>query len=778
MSGNYSSRKQSTNQPPFAQSLCRQGLFMSTVMDTLDALVIVLDRAGSFVVFNHACEKLTGYSYEDVKGKDLDLFLLPEEKEGVLSVTEALRQMKKGDSPIRHENHWQVKDGTVRLISWSNSVLTDDNGNVEYFVGTGIDITEKEQTKSAQQESELKFRSLFENADDAIFLSELLPDGTLSNYVEVNESACSKLGYTREELKKLSPLTISVVDECARNRMNENFQKNGSALFTLDFIAKDGMPVPFEVNAYVIDVNDKKRVIAIGRDLTERKQAESALRESEERYRRLAEMSPDAILLHQHGRIMYANSAAAQVLRAPQPASLIGLPVMELVHSDYRNMAEKRMESLVQTGLPNPGVEQVWIARDGSAIDVEVTSAIFMYRGAQTFQVIVRDIAQRKQLEQERQKNSRLTSIGRFAGSIAHDFNNILTVILGNLSLARFYLKENEKAADLLVEMEGAADQARELTQRLLTFARGGKPVKQPVDIRKLLLKAAGQLLEEEKINVNLRIHEELFWVDADEGLLFQALNNLLTNAAEAMPGGGEITLQVENVASEAVPSLPLQEGTYVRLTISDEGIGIPRENLVNIFEPFFTTKPKSSGLGLATAYSIIRNHDGVLTVESGDRGASFHIYLPAILSSSLPPEQELVPDTGHGKILVMDDEQALRNILTEMLRVLGYEVETAADGDEAVRLYQMSQDVGVPFDAVILDLTVTNGTGGKETIEKLLAINPVLRAIVSSGYSNDPVMANYRDYGFAGCVPKPYGIERLAHTLQQILGQKEGSSN
>jgi PAS domain S-box-containing protein len=706
MSGNNSSLKKSTEKAPFIQEVnhCRQSSFMSTVMDTLDALVVVANRAGRIVLFNRACEQLTGYSFDEVKGKLVyDLFLLPDEKEKVRSsVMQTLLYQDDNPLPLKHTNHWQTKEGTARLISWSNSVLRDDSGNVEYVVATGIDITEKEQTKSAQQESELKFRSLFENADDAIFLSELLPDGTQSNYL--------------------------------------------------------------------IQLNNKSGVVAIGRDLAERKQAEAALRESEERYRQLVEMSPDAILLHQQGSIVYANNAAARILRASQPDLLIGLPIMDLVHADYWAVAEKRVDKLVRTGLPNPGMEQTWIRRDGSAVDVEVASSIFIYRGEQTFQVIVRDVTQRKLVEQERQKNSRLTSIGRFAGSIAHDFNNILTVILGNLSLARFYLRENEKAADLLVEMEGAANQARELTQRLLTFAHGGKPVKQPVDIRKLLLKAAGQLLEEEQINLNLRIDEELFGVDADEGLLFQALNNLLINAAEAMPGGGEITLQVENVASEAVPSLSLKEGTYVRMTITDEGIGIPRENLVNIFEPFFTTKPDSNGLGLATAYSIIRNHDGVLTVESGDRGASFHIYLPAILSSCLPPEQELLPDTGHGKILVMDDEQALRNILTEMLSVLGYDVETVADGEEAIRLYQMSQDVGVPFDAVILDLTVTNGTGGKETIEKLLAINPDLRAIVSSGYSNDPVMANYRDYGFAGCVPKPYGLEPLAHTLKQIL--------
>ncbi|MDW7650674.1 MAG: PAS domain S-box protein [Bacillota bacterium] len=751
------------------ETLHQQGYFISTVLNTLDALVLVMDKEGRVVLFNRACESLSGYSFDEVKGRyGCDLFLLPEEEGEVCRILQRL--LSGEDVPVTHTNHWVTKDGRYRLISWSNSSLTDCEGNVQFLVCTGIDITEREETKTALSESESRFQSLFDNADDAIFLCEVLPDGSLSNYVDVNQAACDKLGYTREEFKSLSPLTITVTDNAKRLQTIEEFGKKDSVFFDLEFLAKDGRQIPFEFNAYAMNGKQRGKAIAIGRDITERRQAEDALRENEERYRKLVEMSPDAILLHQYGNVVYANEATARLLDMKNSAALLGLPVMELLHPDLREVAQRRIRNLLETGGINAPMEQIMLRRDGSPVHVEVTSSLFMYNGDEAFQVIIRDITQRKEMEQERVKASKLKSIGRFAGSIAHDFNNILTVILGNLSLARFYMGKSEKADNLFREMELAADQARELTQRLLTFARGGQPLKQPTDLRKLLIKAAGQLIEEEKIVCSLRLYEELFTVDADEGLLFQAVSNIVINAAQAMPDGGVITIKAENVLNDIPHSL--EDGAYVKITISDRGPGIARENLVNIFEPFFTTKTDSNGLGLATAYSIIRNHAGILTVESNlSKGASFHMYLPAILSSELPEQREDL-NIGHGKILVMDDEPSLRNTVTEILTLLGYDVQTSSNGEEAIRRYHEAKKAGSPFRAVLLDLIVADGMGGQQALEKLREYDPDVRAIVSSGYSNDPVMSNYQAYGFAGCVPKPYGIEKLGQVLSKVVSK------
>jgi len=378
-------------------------------------------------------------------------------------------------------------------------------------------------------------------------------------------------------------------------------------------------------------------------------------------------------------------------------------------------------------------------------------------------------------MEEELLRVRQLESIGVLAGGLAHDFNNILTAILGNISLARIYSNPGDKVLAKLNEAEKGAVRAQELTRQLLTFSKGGAPVKQTTSLGELLRDTVNFSLAGSKAKCRFRIPEDLWPVEADEGKMSQVINNLIVNADQAMPSGGLIELLAENVCIPSEcgrPGLPLRDGRYVRFSIRDHGTGIPSEHLPRIFDPFFTTKPKGSGLGLAIAYSIVDRHDGHIAVESiPGTGTTFDIYLPASNREFRP--KPLIDECvwcGTGKILVMDDEEIIRELSRDMLTALGYVGDYVKEGGEAVEFYQRALNEGRPYDAVIMDLTVPGGMGGKEAVEKILRIDPDVKAIVSSGYANDPIMADYRRYGFIGVVPKPYRISDLSRTLKQVI--------
>jgi len=381
-------------------------------------------------------------------------------------------------------------------------------------------------------------------------------------------------------------------------------------------------------------------------------------------------------------------------------------------------------------------------------------------------------------MEEELLKAQKHESISVFAGGIAHDLNNLLTGIIGNISLARGC--ENPADRDeKLAEAERESMRIRDLTQQLLTFAKGGTPILHTVAVGGLLKGSTTFALRGSNVRCEFAIPDDLWAVEIDEGQINQVINNLIINAKQAMLDGGTISVHCENIVLDAGRSLPLDAGAYIRISVVDKGTGITQEHLQKIFDPFFTTKQEGSGLGLATSYSIVQKHNGHISVESQiGVGTAFHIYLPASSKQVAIVEEkaEKKPTPGKGRILVMDDEKHLRNLADGVLGSIGYKVTTAIDGEEAIELYEVAMDSGDPFDAVIMDLTIPGGMGGKEAIKKLTEIDPGVKAIVSSGYSTDPVMADFREYGFSGVIAKPYRISELSEVLHGVINDVQDS--
>ena len=387
------------------------------------------------------------------------------------------------------------------------------------------------------------------------------------------------------------------------------------------------------------------------------------------------------------------------------------------------------------------------------------------------------DITERRRMEEELIKAGKLESLGIMAGGIAHDFNNILTGILGNISLARMEMDPKKIVIDRLREAEKATLRAKNLTQQLLTFSRGGTPVKKITLITEFLPEVIDFALSGSNVTYKLIIPDDLQPVAADIGQISQVIENLIINAAQSMPEGGTITVRAENIVLGEPVNIPLKKGKYIKLSVNDHGIGIREEHLTKVFDPFFTTKQKGSGLGLTSAYSIAKNHDGLITVVSQlNRGTTFSVYLPAtaarpVRKKGKVKKREFIPRTG--KILIIDDEEVVRDVAGRFVKHIGYQSDLADGGKEGIALYETALKKSCPYDAVILDLTMPGGMGGKAAAKQIRTLDRGAKIVASSGYSNDPIMSNFKKFGFDGALAKPYQITELSEVLERVIGSR-----
>jgi PAS domain S-box-containing protein len=505
---------------------------------------------------------------------------------------------------------------------------------------------------------------------------------------------------------------------------------------------------------------------------------ELSLIESEEKFRLLMELATDGVLVVQDGKIKEVNYYLAK---------MCGYTIDELLDTDLGSFFHaddiETIEAIYEKPLGNANAlaahELTLMCKNGHKVDVEVIAGRFIFQNKPSNLLVIRDISDRSKSAREIERTRQLESIAALSGGIAHDYNNLLTAIIGNISLAQTYLEPDDKVFLLLNQALAASRTAKDLTQKLITFSKGGTPDKRIAEVARLVKNAVEFTLSGSNLKCEFCFSKNLWPVEVDINQIGQAIYNVVMNSREAMPEGGLLEVCAENVSS-ADDLTHLRRGNYVKISIIDHGKGIPKENLEKIFNPYFSTKKmgnkKGTGLGLSICHSIIKKHGGNVTVASEPgKGTTLHLYLPGANGkthnqSAVNTLEQEIPVFGEGRILVMDDEEMIRKLASELLTYLGYEVSFATNGTEAVQHYRQALDSKKPFDAVILDLTVKGGMGGKETIQELLKIDPHVIGIVSSGYCNDPEITNYRRYGFSGVVTKPYTMGELGEKLNQAM--------
>ena len=736
-----------------------------TVVENANYGVAMVTLDNKIIYSNKAYAKMHGYEVDELIGKRFTELYSKELLPVILRLHDQLLQT---GSFVNEEVWHNKKDGTIFPTIMNVSLMSDDRGKPLYKVGTILDITER---KKAEAEI-IKFKTIADAAQYGVGIADL--NGTMTY---VNEAFALMHGYAPDEIIGQHYSILYTEEQLeAVEKLRKRCLEKGS--FTGEEAwrkRKNGTVFPSSMSMLAVK-DDKGKLLYLSAmliDITEHKRMEETIKESEAKYRAVFTEARDGIVL--------VDAETTQIVDCNQEyerqtgRSLTELRKLKIWETrpphkkqeaklKFQEVIEKGMESYAESEFQNP---------DGKLIPIEFMAKNTVIGGRKYVLSISRDITEREVMEEERLKFEKLESIGILAGGIAHDFNNILTGILGNITLAKRHVETESKAAERLLDAEKACLRAKDLTHQLLTYSKGGAPVKKIASIAELLEETTMFALRGSKVKCEFSLPDGLWAVEVDPGQMGQVITNIVINADEAMPGGGIINIGARNTVIKRKGALPLPKGDYVEITVKDYGIGIPKEHMGRIFDPYFTTKQKGSGLGLATAYSVVRNHHGYITVESElGVGTTFHIYLPA--SEKPAPEKEEaakeVPVHGKGRVLVMDDEEMVREVLSRALSLAGYEVELTGNGAEAVELYQKARESGRAFDAVILDLTVPGGMGGKEAIKKLLEIDPEVKAIVSSGYATDPIMADFKKYGFSAVVTKPYSVGELERTLHRML--------
>ena len=741
---------------------------------------IIVIQNNRIVYTNDAFAAITGYTAEE-------LYSLPAEKVIALVHPDDQRQVwgRLNDrlagktAPQQYEYRGIRKDGSQRSLEIYASLIAF-NG-MPAIQGTILDITERKQAEVALKVSEANYRHLFNAEPDAIFIV----DAETKCIVDVNPAALKLYGYGYDEICELKALALSAEPEKSakhiRQILSEDSFEGTREIVQRLHKSKDGTVFPVEIAHGFYTRDGRKMICAIMRDISTRKRIEDELAAEKERLTvTLRSIGDGVISTDLQGKITSVNQVAEE-LTGWKEGEAMGKPLTKVFHivdEFNRKRCEDPVRKVMETGrVVGLANNTILIGKDGKEHVIADSGAPIMDSQNKILGAVLvfRDITEKRKMEAELVNAQKLESLGVLAGGIAHDFNNFLTAIIGNLSLAKLDSKPGDQVVGRLNEMEKASLQAKNLTQQLLTFSRGGEPVKKLATMAELVKNSATFSLRGSNVRCEFSISQDLLPVEVDEGQIGQVINNLVLNADHAMPEGGIIEICAENITLTADNKFSLPTGPYLRTSFRDHGVGIHPDHLPKVFDPYFTTKQKGSGLGLTVAYSIIDKHNGRMTVESElGRGTTFTIYLPASdkpASQTVDEEKRLF--IGKGKILVMDDEVFIRDLAIQMLSKIGYEVSVANDGNQAIEMYRQAQKSGEPFDTVIMDLTVPGGMGGKEAIQQLKKLDPNVKALVSSGYSNDPIMSNFRDYGFLGVVKKPYRIQDMSDALRTVITVK-----
>ena len=610
-------------------------------------------------------------------------------------------------------------------------------------------------------------------------------EALLRNIFEASRDAMLILN-RQYEIQYFNPAAASLLGSEQPGLIGETFPFEISPGHSSELEIPDvnGSSIIVELTASDLLWQGEHALLVILRDISRQRAAEMRMSREREQLTVILESIADAVI---------ATDSSGTIERMNQPACRLtgvssqqarGRPLGEVLHLKHPESGE-----LVATPdnnlIGNFGAGGLTLIQHNGAAEISVTVEMHdIFDAADNDQgsiTLLRQATTKNKSEEENLKQERLNSISLLAGGIAHDFNNMLTAILGNLSIVRMHISAEDENAKKLLAAETAALQARSLTQQLLTFAKGGAPSLEVTTIYQLVEECAQFILRGSNVKCEVKQDERLWQVDADKGQISQVMNNLLINADQAMANGGIISIKLRNCKLRDSDVPALRAGDYVCIEVADQGIGIQPEHIQHVFDPYFTTKKDGNGLGLASSNSIIRTQHGAMTVESEPgRGTRFCVYLPRSEKVPVPlkprpaaPSQDSETiHTGTGRILVMDDMEAMMLVAGEILNALGYEVEFATNGLEAIERYKQAKEAGNPFDAVVFDLTVPGGMGGEEAGNILLEYDPGLIAIASSGYSTSTIMSDHRNSAFKAVVPKPYRIKEMSDALHRVLQQ------
>ncbi len=670
-----------------------------------------------------------------------------------------------------------VKDDEIGVLERGFSYMRDA---VNEKIGSLTD--EIQRRKSAENEykiSQDKFRNIFNSGHHAIFIFDV--DGRI---LDVNKTMLKMFGVTRDEALKGDIRSFSSpenrfdkMDEIWRSVLDDNPHE-------LEWLAMrpgDRSTFDIEINLNKILYERRDAVLATVRDITQRKESEKKADEDREKFAiTLRSIGDGVIATDIRERVEFLNYISEE-LTGWSSEEAAGRPISEIFHlidEKTRVKVETPVTRVIRTGKMMLLSENVILkSKNGSEYNIADSAAPIMdSEGTLKGVVLVfRDVTGRIKSEQELLKIAKLESLGLLAGGIAHDFNNLLAGIFGNISLAKKRIDPQSRAFKNIESAEKVYERASDLTKQLLAFSRGGKPVMEVADIRKIIEESTRLALRGSSVRLELDFPENLMRAEVDTGQISQVISNLVINSKQAMPDGGRIRISAYNYDNSEKEMPVLERISYVKITVRDEGIGIPRKYLEKIFDPYFSTKQDGSGLGLATVLSIINKHKGLVTVNSEPgEGTTFTLYIPTSIQNrdegvtaddkpdSLPPLD--------ARVLVMDDDPVIVNVIEDMLQEIGCNSKCVNDGVKAIEEYKKMYEEGMAYDIVIMDLTIQGGMGGKEAVKKIKGEYPHVKCIVSSGYSTDPVISNFRDYGFSGHVTKPFLLKELYNEITRVL--------
>ncbi|MCK4806524.1 MAG: PAS domain S-box protein [Candidatus Aegiribacteria sp.] len=749
--------------------------YRTVVENTKDGILIC--TADRILFANNSFCRMTALPREDIYILSPMNFFHEEDRDKIESLFLKSRNRKKG-TPVFETLIKRSKEFLPAELSSTPMVYRDK----EAVLISIRDLTQRKKTEKKLKESHKLMKAIVDNSPVGISVHDR--NGTL---LMANASWRDIWNKSIEDMKeKMVPRTELLMDE-KDSYLGEHisgveavYRKGGEL-----YIPKLKIPNPPPGGAEFIshhfyalkdDNGEVDKVVNLTLDLTESLKTKVELMETRNQYKELTGNIPVAVYrttIGSGGKIVFYNPEMHRMFLGEETGNFDGISAKDLYvdPSGRKDFLEKIAENNVIRGF-----EAELKRLDGSTFLASISARKVTARDGQEEYIegIIRDITAQRRLEEELQRIEHLESIGTLAGGIAHDFNNLLMAIQGNISLARNE-EDLSKLFMRLEEAEASIEEATILTRQLLTFARGGVPLKNSVEVASFIREAVIFALRGSDVEAVFDFEAGLKKIEADMEQIAQVINNITLNSVQSMISGGRITVSCSNVELEEGSDTHLKEGEYVKISIKDTGKGIPPDDLKKIFNPYFSTKPDGSGLGLPTSYSIVSRHSGAIRVYSEEEmGTEFVIYLPAIgregkkTVSEDAPEKETPSTPSH--VLIMDDDPRVREVLSGMLDVLGHDVTESSDGTEAVELYRERFTSGDPFNAVIMDLTVPGGMGGEDAIEKLMEIDPDVKAIVSSGYANNTVLSNYPDYGFSGRLVKPFRISTLKKELNKVL--------